>query len=73
MVALGFSTLIKAFTDNVITPLVNVAGGGAGSSGLGTTVFGDPMPTKTCPECQSDGPLAASRCKYCTSELAAVS
>jgi large conductance mechanosensitive channel len=117
VVALGFSTLIKSFTDNVITPLVNAAGGGgAGSSGLGwtingqridvgafvaavvyfvifmaviyfvlvvpyrsymkkrgTTVFGDPVPTKTCPQCQSDVPLAASRCKYCTSELAAAS
>ncbi len=117
VVALGFSTLIKSFTDNVITPLVNAAGGGgAGSSGLGwtingqridvgafiaaivyfvifmaviyfvlvvpyrsymkkrgTTVFGDPVPTKTCPQCQSDVPLAASRCKYCTSELAPAS
>ena len=27
VVALGFSTLIKAFTDNVITPLINAAGG----------------------------------------------
>jgi len=34
VVALAFSTLIKAFTDNIITPLVNAAGGG-GSSGLG--------------------------------------
>ena len=117
VVALGFSTLIKSFTDNVITPLVNAAGGGgAGSSGLGwtingqridvgafiaaivyfiifmaviyfvlvvpyriymkrrgTTVFGDPVPTKTCPQCQSDVPLAAARCKYCTSELAPAS
>jgi large conductance mechanosensitive channel len=36
----------------------------------GTTVFGDPPPTRTCPQCKSDVPLAASRCKYCTSELA---
>jgi large conductance mechanosensitive channel len=34
VVALAFSTLIKAFTDNVITPLVNAAGGG-GTTGLG--------------------------------------
>jgi large conductance mechanosensitive channel len=34
VVALAFSTLIKAFTDNIITPLVNAAGGG-GSTGLG--------------------------------------
>jgi len=114
VVALGFSTLIKSFTDDVITPLVNAAGGGGVSkSGLGwtingqridlgafiaaivyfvifmaviyfvlvvpyrsymkkrgTTVFGDPPPTRTCPQCKSDVPLAASRCKYCTSELA---
>jgi len=117
VVALAFSTLIKAFTDNVITPLVNAAGGGGvGSVGLGwtingqrvdmgafiaaivyfvifmaviyfalvvpyrrymkkrgTSVFGDPPPTKTCPECQSDVPLAASRCRYCTSDLAVAS
>jgi large conductance mechanosensitive channel len=34
VIALAFSTLIKAFTDNIITPLVNAAGGG-GTSGLG--------------------------------------
>src|ERR1700757_1343204 len=96
VVALAFSTLIKAFTDSVITPLVNAAGGG-GSTGLGfhvkgqlvnlgalgsaviyfigfvaviyfvivvpyrayqkrrgATVFGEPPPTKTCPECLSE-------------------
>jgi large conductance mechanosensitive channel len=37
--ALAFSTLIKAFTDSVITPLVNAAGGG-GSTGLGFHVKG---------------------------------
>jgi large conductance mechanosensitive channel len=39
VIALAFSTLIKAFTDNVITPLVNAAGGG-GVSGLGVHVKG---------------------------------
>jgi large conductance mechanosensitive channel len=114
VVALAFSTLIKAFTDSVITPLINAAGGGgSGAKGLGwtvngqridlgafiaaiiyflifmfviyfvlvlpyraymkkrgTTVFGDPEPTKACPSCLSDGlPLAASKCKYCASEV----
>src|SRR5579884_3851100 len=39
VVALAFSTLIKAFTDSIITPLVNAAGGG-GTSGLGVHVNG---------------------------------
>jgi large conductance mechanosensitive channel len=39
VIALGFSTLIKAFTDNIITPLVNAIGGG-GTNGLGFTVNG---------------------------------
>ena len=39
VIALGFSTLIKAFTDNIITPLVNAIGGG-GTNGLGFTVKG---------------------------------
>jgi large conductance mechanosensitive channel len=114
VIALAFSTLIKAFTDNVITPLVNAAGGG-GSTGLGfhvkgqlvnlgavvsaiiyfvvfmaviyfaivvpyrayqrrrgVTVFGEPPPTKSCPECLSDGlPAPASRCKFCGAAIAA--
>jgi large conductance mechanosensitive channel len=114
VVALAFSTLIKAFTDNIITPLVNAAaGGGAAGKGVGwtingqridlgafisaviyflifmavvyflivvpyraymrhrgTTVFGDPPPTKTCPYCgASDIPVAATKCRYCTSQL----
>lgn len=114
VVALAFSTLIKAFTDSVITPLVNAAGGG-GKHGKGigwtlngqrinvgafisaivyfvifmavvyfvivvpyrvymrhrgSTVFGDPPPTKSCPSCLSgDLPVAATRCRHCTSEL----
>lgn len=41
VVALAFSTLIKSFTDSIITPLVNAAqGGGSGSQGLGWTING---------------------------------
>jgi large conductance mechanosensitive channel len=113
VVALAFSTLIKAFTDNIITPLVNAAGGKGAAGGLGwtingsrinvgafisaiiyfvifvaviyflivvpyraytrkrgKTVFGDPGPTKTCPNCRSsDLPVDATRCPHCTSEL----
>ena len=40
-VALGFSTLIKAFTDSIITPLVNaIAGGGTAGKGIGWTLNG---------------------------------
>jgi len=38
-IALAFSTLVKAFTDSIITPLVRAAGGG-GVTGLGFTVRG---------------------------------
>ncbi len=38
-IALAFSTLVKAFTDHIITPLVNAAGGG-GTTGLGFHVNG---------------------------------
>lgn len=116
VVALAFSTLILAFTSNIITPLVNAAaGGGATGKGLGWTlngqrinlgafisaiiyfiifmaviyfvlvvpyraymkrrgrsVFGEPMPTKTCPECKSaDLPVDATKCWHCASHLAA--
>lgn len=115
VVALAFSTLIKAFTDNVVTPLVNaLAGGGKAGLGLGwtvngqridlgafisaiiyfvifmaviycaivlpfraymlrrgTTVFGEPAPSKVCPSCLSAGlPVAATKCKFCASDLA---
>ena len=41
VVALAFSTLIKSFTDSIITPLVNAAEGGKGAgAGLGWTVNG---------------------------------
>jgi large conductance mechanosensitive channel len=40
VVALAFSTLVKAFTDNIVTPLVNAAGGNAASGGLGWTLNG---------------------------------
>jgi large conductance mechanosensitive channel len=114
VVALAFSTLIKAFTDNIVTPLINaIAGGGASGQGLGwtingqridvgafisaiiyfvifmaviyylivvpyrtymarrgTTVFGEPAPSKECPQCLSGGlPVAATKCKYCASDL----
>lgn len=114
VVALAFSTLVKAFTDNVITPLINaIAGGGTAGKGIGwtlngqrinlgafigaviyfiifmaviyylivvpyraymrkrgKTVFGDPPPTKTCPNClSSDLPAAATKCLHCASEL----
>lgn len=119
MVALAFSTLIKAFTDNVITPIINRAQGSSkGSLGLGVqlghssstflnfgafisaviyfivfmsvlyflivvpyrivqarrgvVVFGDPAPAKTCPACLSaDLPLAATKCRYCGTDLPA--
>ena len=116
VVALAFSTLIKSFTDNIITPLINsVAGGGSSGQGLGwtingqridvgafisaiiyfiifmavvyylivvpyrtymarrgTSVFGEPAPSKECPQCLSGGlPVAATKCKYCASELSA--
>ena len=117
VVALAFSALISSFTDNIITPLINAAGGGAAGDGLGwtingqridlgafigaivyfiifmaviyflivvpyrvymrrrgTTVFGEPEPTRTCPECMADDlPIGATRCKYCASPLTAVS
>ena len=39
----------------------------------GTTVFGEPEPTKTCPECKaSDLPIDATRCRYCATQLTAV-
>jgi len=37
VIALAFSTLVKSFTDSIITPLVNAIGGG-GANGLGFTV-----------------------------------
>jgi large conductance mechanosensitive channel len=40
VVALAFSTLIKGFTDSIITPLVESFEGGNGSKGLGFTVNG---------------------------------
>ena len=115
VVALAFSTLIKAFTDSIITPLVNAAGGGgAAGKGLGwtingqridlgafiaaviyflifmaviyflivvpyraymrkrgTTVFGEPAPTKTCPNCRlADLAVDATKCPHCGSQLA---
>jgi large conductance mechanosensitive channel len=41
VVALAFSTLIRSFTTNIITPLINAAAGGTKAhSGLGWTLNG---------------------------------
>jgi large conductance mechanosensitive channel len=38
----------------------------------GIAVFTEPEPSKACPACLSDGlPLAATKCRYCGTELAA--
>ncbi|MGH3633125.1 MscL family protein [Mycobacterium sp.] len=37
----------------------------------GVTVFGDEPATKACPQCLSDIPEAANKCKYCASEQSA--
>ncbi|MBV8860752.1 MAG: MscL family protein [Mycobacterium sp.] len=34
----------------------------------GVTVFGEEPATKACPECKSDIPEAATKCKYCASD-----
>ncbi len=116
--ALAFSNLVKAFTDNIINPLIAAAQGGVKGPGLGwqlvpgggngtflnlgafisaiiyfiifmavvyfvivmpykflmarigKIVFGDPAPTKTCPQCLSDDlNPAATRCKHCSAEI----
>ena len=120
MVALAVSTLIKAFTDFIINPLLNrVQGKGAAGLGVqlgdagnaktfldfgsfisaviyfivfmsvlyfaivipykavsakrGVTVFGTPAPVKTCPACLSDDlPPAATKCRYCGTDLTAL-
>ena len=121
VVALAFSNLVKAFTDDIINPLIAAAqghvqgpgfgwqlipGGGDGTylnlgafisaiiyfiiymavvyflivmpykfvmARRGRTVFGDPPPTKTCPECLSDDlNPAASRCKHCGANIGKV-
>jgi large conductance mechanosensitive channel len=42
------------------------------SARRGVTVFADPAPAKTCPLCLSeDIPMAATKCKYCGSDLEA--
>lgn len=124
VVALAFSNLVKAFTDNVINPLVARAqpnslasasfglGVQLGKTGnratfldfgsfisaiiyfvvfmsvvyfvivlpykhiqkrRGVTVFGDEPVTKACPECLSDIPKAARKCKYCATDQPASS
>ena len=40
----------------------------------GVTVFGEPAPAKSCPDCLSPGlPVAAIKCKYCGSPIPAAS
>lgn len=40
------------------------------SARRGVSVFGPPAPTKTCPFCLADDlPVAATKCRYCASEL----
>ncbi|MCV7259264.1 large conductance mechanosensitive channel protein MscL [Mycobacterium shimoidei] len=115
VVALAFSNLVEAFTNNVINPLVAAAQpgtklglgwqlGDAGNKATfldigsfigaiiyflvfmatvyvaivvpyrhiqkrrGVTVFGEEPATKACPQCMSDIPEAAQKCKYCASE-----
>jgi large conductance mechanosensitive channel len=115
VVALAFSNLVSAFTDNIINPLIAAIQGNSKGPGLGwqirsgvdgtfvnlgafisaiiyfvifmavvyfaivvpyksvmarrgKEVFGEPAPTKTCPEClSSDLDPAARKCKYCGS------
>ncbi|MGV0624711.1 large conductance mechanosensitive channel protein MscL [Mycolicibacter minnesotensis] len=38
----------------------------------GNTVFGEPAPTKTCPECRSEIAVEATKCKFCASSQPAV-
>jgi large conductance mechanosensitive channel len=36
----------------------------------GTTVFGEAVPTKTCPSCRADDlPADAIKCRYCTTVI----
>jgi large conductance mechanosensitive channel len=119
VVALAFSNLVSAFTDNIINPLIAAIQGNSKGPGLGwqlvsggtratfldvgsfisaiiyfvifmavvyfaivvpyktvmarrgKEVFGEPAPTKVCPEClSSDLDPAARKCKYCGSALA---
>lgn len=42
------------------------------SARRGEVVFGDPAPVKACPYCLSDDlPVAATKCRYCASEVPA--
>jgi large conductance mechanosensitive channel len=40
VVALAFSTLIKSFTDSIITPLINAIARGSAGKGIGWTLNG---------------------------------
>ena len=67
VVALAFSTLIMAVVYYaIVVPYRSYM------ARLGTTVFGQPAPTKECPQCCSGGlPIEATKCKFCASELSA--
>ncbi len=62
MVALAFNTLVKSFTDTLINPILNRFQGGGGI-GLGIQL-GDKGNISS-----DDLPAAASKCKYCGTEL----
>ena len=63
---LSFVTIAAAIFFFVVKPLnVIAARRAAGAPPESPT-------TKACPECLSDIPIAARRCAYCTSEVAAV-
>ena len=47
VVALAFSNLVKAFTDNIINPLIASAQGGVKGPGLGWQLVGEPRSARS--------------------------